>query len=88
MPEGIATDWHFTPRGTMTARRSDDRVDVYLGDLNIVCKPDMTRQFTLEDKQSDSEDQRCRRAGTLLRGRHMLRPNSAGGAPTRSLSTA
>ena len=52
MPEGIATDWHFAPRGSMTVKRSDDQVEVTLGDLNIVCKSDMTWHFTLEDKDS------------------------------------
>jgi len=36
----------------MTVKRSDDRVEATLDDLNIVCKPDMIWHFTLGDKES------------------------------------
>ena len=51
-PNGVSTDWHVFPRGTLTANRSDDEVVVDLAGLHIVCKPDKTWHYTLEDEKS------------------------------------
>ena len=49
---GIATDFHLYPRGALTAHRSNDEVTVDLGDLHIICKPDKTWHYTVEDKKA------------------------------------
>ena len=51
-PESITTDWHFYPRGTLTADRSDAQVAVNLGDLHIVCKPDKTWHYRVDDEKA------------------------------------
>ena len=49
-PEGIATEWHVHPRGTLTTTRSTDQVAVELGDVRITCKPDGTWHYTVKDE--------------------------------------
>jgi hypothetical protein len=51
-PDGIATDWHFQPRGALTATKSADQVAVNLGDFHVVCKPDKTWHYTISDEAS------------------------------------
>jgi hypothetical protein len=51
-PQGIATEWHVYPRGSLTTTRSDDRVAIDLGDARIVCKSEKTWHYTVEDKEA------------------------------------
>jgi hypothetical protein len=51
-PQGTATEWHVYPRGELTITRSDDQVTVDVGTFRIVCKPDGTWHYTVEDKDA------------------------------------
>lgn len=52
-PKAIDTDWHYTPRGALTATRSTDQVAVNMGDFNIICKPaDKTWSYNIKDEAS------------------------------------
>lgn len=52
-PVALATDWHFKPRGALTATRSADQVSVNMGDFNVVCKPDKTWHYSVCDEASE-----------------------------------
>lgn len=51
-PEGTATEFHVQPRsaGALTVTRSEDHVTVEMETVRIVCKPDGTWHYTVEDE--------------------------------------
>ncbi|WP_105972516.1 hypothetical protein [Streptomyces geranii] len=51
-PPGLATEWHVKPRGALTVTRTDDQVAVDMESAHIVCTPDGTWHFSVEDEAS------------------------------------
>ena len=81
-PDGIATDWHFQPRGALTATKSTDQVAVNLGDFNVVCKPDNTWHYSVSrtrhrvSRASGCTPVTVSRPGTARRSRRSYTPHS------------
>jgi hypothetical protein len=52
-PPAATTDWHFQPRGALTAKVADDHVWVNMGDFNIECRPETKSwHYTVSDEAS------------------------------------
>lgn len=49
-PVGVTGQQVF-PAGSLTVKKSADRVEVTLGDVRVVCKDDKTWHYTIEDKE-------------------------------------
>lgn len=49
-PKGLATEWHVHPRGALTVTKTSDQVAVDIDNVHIVCRPDGTWHYTVEDQ--------------------------------------